>query len=371
MKIIYIVNTRIPTRKAHGFQITKTCEVLARSGVDVELWIPYRKNEIKETAFEYYGLEENFNIIEIPCFDVVRFSKHIGSIVFYLQTLLFSFYLLMRKVDKNTTIITRDLFTVFLFRLRGKSVVYNAHNWSYLKGLFSKLISKNTPIICNSKGTQDALFNAGFKKTTVIHNGVDVEDFDDFDKSIREKLTTDDKKNIAMYVGHLYKWKGIDVVVESARILKNNTDILFVIVGGNEEDIEIYKEKIKDLKNILFIGHVSKKEISSYMSSANVLLLPNTKDSEESVLYTSPIKMFEYMASGVPVIASDLPSIREVLNKDNAILIRTDDPKDMTDAILSTLVNKEVAILKAEQARKDVLGYTWNKYGEKILNFLE
>jgi len=371
MKVLYIANIRIPTKKAHGFQIGKTCEVLAHSGADVELWYPYRKNEIKDSVFEYYGLEENFKLREISSFDVIRMSKYIGSLAFYIQTILFSLFLMFKRVDNDDIVFTRDIFIVFLFGLRGKKVVYNAHNWSSLKNIFSKAVSKKTPVVCNSNGTQEALQRAGFNKTVVMHNGVDVDDFIDLGtkESLRKRLSLAPEKKIVMYVGHLYQWKGIDVVLESSNILKDRKDILFVIVGGSTKDVLRYEEKTKHFENIIFTGHVLKKDVPAYMVSADVLLLPNTDDTEESVKYTSPIKMFEYMASGNPIIASNLSSIKEVLHDENAILVDPGNAIELADAIRDVVDGGGKIQARAKQALSDAGKFTWSMYGVHMMEF--
>ena len=102
-----------------------------------------------------------------------------------------------------------------------------------------------------------------------------------------------------MYVGHLYKWKGVDTMIEAAKRLKGSNDLLFMFVGGTDQDISQYENIVKEkgITNIVFTGHKSHQAIPQYLKAADFLPLPNAPVSEESEKYTSPIKMFEYMAS--------------------------------------------------------------------------
>jgi len=84
----------------------------------------------------------------------------------------------------------------------------------------------------------------------------------------------------------------------------------------------------------------------------------------------SPLKMFEYMASKRPIIASGLPSIREILNENNAVLVRPGDYKDLADGIEKVIINKELSGRLAEQAFKDAQEYSWEKRAERILDFI-
>jgi len=110
-------------------------------------------------------------------------------------------------------------------------------------------------------------------------------------------LPTD--KKIAMYVGHLYKWKGADVLVKAAETMVDRKNIVFVLVGGTDKDIKKYKKIIqaKKLKNIILFGHQKQENIPMILRCADVLLLPNIPISQEAIEYSCPIKAFEYMAS--------------------------------------------------------------------------
>lgn len=372
MKIVYIVNTRMPNQRAHGFQIAKTCEKFAALGNDVLLLHPYRKNDVTENIFDYYGLQRNFKAETVSSIDVIVFSHIIGFLAFYLQSLLFSLVLIFKNFDNDSVIYTRDIFIAFLFQVKGHRVVYNVHNWSKKRELFSKLLNKNIKIICNSDGTKRKMIEEGFTRVIAVPNGVDTEEYNSVMdiQQVRSSLKLPVAKKIAMYVGNLYKWKGIDVILETARLV-DMADILFVVVGGDIDDLKQYTQKAAGTDNVLFVGHKQKREIPSYIRSADVLLLPNSAVTEESRSQTSPIKMFEYMASGVPIIASNLPSIREVLNEENSFLVEPDSPKALAEGLKEILNNRPLAKKKAEKALADVKKYTWDEYAKKIIQFIE
>ena len=375
MKIIYIANARIPTEKAHGYQICKMCEEFSSAEAEIELCVPTRENPIKEDAFKYYGLKQNFKIKYIKSFDFIKYDKLLFKKSFYLQSLLFFLKLAFKKIDKNAIIYTRNPELVSFF-CYNNFVVFDAHNWPETKiGLYKFFLKKVDKIICNSRGTEKKYNEHGFSNTLLAPNGVDLSEFQekaDVSK-LRKKLFLPQDKKIIMYIGHLYKWKGIDSIVGAAELASEEKDVLFVVVGGTEKDVNRYDKIIKNkkLKNIIFLGHKNKNYISKFLQAADALLLPNVPISNESSEYTSPIKMFEYMASGRPIIASDLPSIREILNDKNCIFFQAGDFYDLSDKINYVLNNKEEARVKAGQANRDVLKYSWDKRAEKILKFIE
>ncbi|MDP2705036.1 MAG: glycosyltransferase family 4 protein [Patescibacteria group bacterium] len=372
MKIVYIVNTRMPNQRAHGFQIAKTCEKFAALGNEVSLLYPYRKNDLTEDIFDYYGVQRNFKTETLGSVDFILMSRFLGVLAFYLQSVWFSFALIFKKFDEDSIVYTRDIFVAFIFQVKKYETIYNVHNWSKKREIFSRLLNKEIKVVCNSEGTKRKIVENGFKRVIAVPNGVDIEEYDmTADReNIRRKLNLPVDKKIAMYVGNLYRWKGVDTLIEAARAIQD-PDILFVIVGGDEDDLKTYSQKADGIKNILFAGHKQKKEIPLYLKSSNVLLLPNSAATEESVHHTSPIKMFEYMASGVPIVASDLPSVKEVLNEGNAILVTPDDPASLAEGIRKVLENQTDALAKAQHAYEDVKKYTWREYAVKIMNFLK
>lgn len=374
MKIIYITNARIPTEKAHGLQIIKTCEALATFDNEVELWLPTRKNSIQEDVFSFYEAKKNFKIFYIQSLDFFKAYKVLGSWAFKLQSLFFWLRLGFKKFDSADIVYTRNVEIAWLFKKKGYRVFYEAHLWPMGKNwLFKFLLHKIDGIVCNSHGTAAAFQKRNYKNILVAPNGVNLDKFSmEIDKQlVRDSLNLPVDKKIALYSGHLYHWKGVDTIIASAELLKDNQDILFVLLGGTKDDIKKYQfeAETKQLKNVILIGFKPNGEVPLYLKTADVLLLPNIPVTAEALAYTSPIKMFEYMASGVPIIASDLPSIREVLNMQNAYLIPAGDTLIIVEKIKEVLAKDNSVVTK--RAFQDVQQFSWQKRAEKILKFTQ
>lgn len=376
MKLAYIVNARIPTEKAHGYQVCKMCEEFSKNGVDSCLYFPTRKNFIEEDLFEYYSVEENFLVNKIKMFDFIYWERFFFRRGQVFQSLFFLLKLLFVKIEKDNIIYTRDSEIAWLFKKRGYQVYFEAHFWPQSKNsLYRYFLKEVDGIICNSHGTMERHKQSGLKRLLVAPNGVDLDEFkiDKTKDELRAELDLPRDKKIVMYVGHLYGWKGVDTVVEVAKLMKDKHDFVFVLIGGTNEDIEKYSSLFKEekLENILLLGRKKKSDIPKYLKSADILLLPNTPVSTESIKYTSPIKMFEYMASGVAIVASDLPSIREVLNDSNVSLVSTGDSEALEKSIVGLLGDKDDYRGKVERALEDVKAYSWKKRALKIKELIE
>lgn len=372
MKIIYIANIRIPTEKAHGVQIMSMCEAFANAGNDVTLVVPRRLNNIKSNPFEYYGVKENFKIKKLPTLDFI----FLGKFGFWAQSFSFgvfsTFYSIFKKVD---IIYSRDLISLYILSFFGvkKKLVFELHE-NRENFVIKRVLKMVTKIIVITQGLKDyCIFEYGVErdKILVAHDGVDLDKIRrDIDKSdSRSKIGIPQNKKIVLYVGSFfaYNWKGVDVVLEAAKNFKE--DVIFLLVGGSREEIDNLKSLgVSD--NVVLVEHQTHKNIQYYMSAADVLLLPNKKGDEVSEKYTSPMKMFEYMASGRAIVASDLPSIREVLNEENSILVSPNDKDRLSDGIKNVLNNNELADRISKKSFVDVQGYSWRNRVKNILSFI-
>ena len=372
MKIIYLANVRLPTEKAHGIQIMKMCETFANVGLKLELVLPWRFNRIKEDAFDFYGVKRNFKIKKIFSLDLIFLN--IPKICFWIQSLTFFisafFYLLFKKTD---IIYSRDYFSLYLLSFSKKNLVCEIHTFPKNFILPKRVFKKAKNIIVITKGLKESLIKKGIDKNKILvaPDGVDIEKFDiDISREdARKKLNLPQDKKIALYTGHLYKWKGAQVLAEASKFLDKDTVIIFV--GGTEKDEKRFKEKNKDIDNILILGYKPYFEIPYYLKAADVLVLPNSGKTEISKGWTSPMKMFEYMASKRPIIASDLPSIKEILDENNAILVESDDSHNLAQGIKQALKNPNLSVKISLQAFKNIQQYSWINRAEKIISFIK
>lgn len=324
MKILYLTNSRIPTEKAHGLQIIRMCEAFANNGHHLQLIVPKRLNLIKKDVFEFYNSKNNFKIIFLPIIDTVGLGKFgfiFEAIQFTVGSTIYSLF------KKNDLVFTRDEILAAFNILIGKKVYWESHTGAY--GFFAKFVLKKADkIIVISEGLEDFYKEKGVSedRMVVAHDGVRVEDFQfNFNKNnLRDELNLPKNNPLIMYTGHLYDWKGADLLAKASEVLKNYN---FIFIGGTDLDLESFKRKYRN-KNILFVGFVENKFIPKYLKTADLLIIPNIDNGDISSKFTSPLKFFEYIASGVPILASDLISLKNI-GKDKVDYFKAGDLDDL------------------------------------------
>jgi len=372
MKISYIANVRMPTEKAHGYQIARVCSEMKAQNMDVTLFVPTRNNNIKQDPLNYYDLKNNFLLVYIKIFDLMSYVKILGplsSIGNGFQLALFLIF--TKKIDRKNIIYSRDADIIFWFSVFGFKTFYYAHNWTRHPWIRKFLLFRVKGIVCNSIGTENTIKSNFTVPTTVIENATDKNKYLNHSKiDLRKELNLPIDKKIALYTGHLYGWKGSMVLIESAGGIDSNT--IIVAIGGTKDDVEDCARiaATKGLsQKIFFLGHKEKILVPKYLAAADLLLLPNSSKTIESVEYTSPLKLFEYMAAGSPIIASDLPSIRRILSEDCAYFFKPDDSSDFVRAINLAIENDNKD--KSKKCLLESEKYSWVSHVTKLRKSFE
>ncbi len=366
MKILYSASIRLPTEKAHGIQIMKMCEAFVCTGNEVSLFVPsFVFNKNNENVFEYYGVKPDFLIKRSFSIRLIT----LGPVGFFLETILFFISSIFKKdFWAADCVFSRDEMLVSLYSIFKKNVIWETHTGSY--NLFAKIaLKRSLRIVAISQGLKDFYVSKGVtaNKILVAHDGVDLDEFSASisKSSARVILGLSDDKKIVMYVGRLDGWKGLSTFLEASKNFDEET--LAVVIGGEESQIQKLKSQYQ-LVN--FLGYKPYKDLPIYQKAADVLVIPNSGNGSISRLYTSPLKLFAHMMSGVPIVASDLPSLREILNENNAILVKPDDSEALYQGIQNVLEKRINADILARNALQDVQEYSWKIRAKKIIDFL-
>lgn len=381
LKIWYVTSLKIPTIWAHGVQIMKMCEALSGAGITVRL-IAQRSNVLPEDPFSFYAVARNFDITYLERTRSIFEKIGISKIVWLTGVLGFGKALkqyLGHASDLPDFFYSREYAILPFLRKFGVPIFFEAHTppGFFMRYVLKKSLSLIAGIGVTTSHVKDALVRLGVpaQKIFVLPDGFSESDFPPLTRSkeeLRRELGISPDKKIIMYVGHLFPWKGVYTLAESTRYIGNKIPYEIVIIGGHEPDRVKFLNFIneKGFTNIKVIPRQEYRQVASFLHTADIFVLPNSAASPISRLYTSPIKMFEYMAAGRPIVASDLPSIRDVLNEKIAVMVKPDDPKDLARGIRLLLEDQQYGRTLAERAFEVSKEYTWKKRAEKVLRFL-
>jgi glycosyltransferase involved in cell wall biosynthesis len=326
MKIIFVENVRIPSERAHAYQIVQTCQWLGRLGHDVTLVNPSRAKD--KDVFEAFGIADRpFRHVTLPVIDPLAWAWFpLKKIAYVIQR--WSFARVVSRWASSAAAdvwYTRDpaMVDVLLRVAKGRWALElhdtpdsNPSRWMRIKGSVSRFV-----VI--SKGLQARLVKLGIPadRITVAHDGYDPKEFEAMKtrEEARKALGVPMDAFVAIYAGTFYPWKGIDLLVKAWKDTPENAHL--VLIGGPDGD----RDRIKSLvapaakHRIHFKPMMPRRYAVPLFSAADVGLLTTSPEFEIGHSYTSPLKLFEYLAAGLPVIASDVPSSHEILMDDVAL----------------------------------------------------
>ncbi|MDD5110217.1 MAG: glycosyltransferase [Patescibacteria group bacterium] len=375
MKLIYLANIRLPTEKAHGYQIMQTCAEFARQGVDVTLVVPERKNITLQgaDAFAYYGIKQKFPIVRLPVVDWVgKWRTVVGPLGFWIETWTFA-NAAKNYLRKNISdwVYSRDELVLKLIGKLRRPVAVELHALPTAK--YQPVLSRSKIIVVISRAISEALALQGVDrgKIVVAPDAVQVESFGALPsrEECRKIVSLDAKRKIVVYAGHLYPWKGAYTLVEASAHLP--PEWVTVLVGGTADDqakLHAFARR-QNVSQVKMVGHHPRQRVPYYLGAADVLVIPNSGKTDRSRLYTSPLKLFEYLVAGRPIVASDLPSIREIVSEREVIFVKPDDPKDLARGIREAGELDQTARVGAAKilARQ----HTWENRAKVIIGSLE
>jgi len=392
-RLVYLANARLPTEKAHGYQICKMCEAFALNGAEVMLLHPYRHQSdprlVGRTVFDYYGIKPIFRVQTLKNLDIVMLNRFIPdrifTPIFFAHAFIWGYYAAsVARQFRADLYYTRDTTIAYWLVRMGLPTVYEAHvvpnhgqKWILRK--IKRQPSLRLVVVLTSFLRQRFL-DMGFSSDQVIvlPDGVDLDLFEGLPskEDCRRRLGLPLERPIIGYIGRfrtLEMEKGIPELVEAMKDLSsvNGAELLLLCVGGPMDAVPAYLELARRIgipqDRLRFVDRVPNTEVPYWIRAFDVALAPFPWV-DHYAYFMSPLKLFEYMAAGVPILATDLPSIREVLRHgENAWLVPPGDPKALTEGIRHLLENSDLAERLARQAKEDVRQYTWKRRAAVIL----
>jgi len=373
MKIYYISTAEIPSDKANSIQVVKMCAAMTQSGHAVCLLLPdyaAQQGYSSEDVKLHYGINSEFDIKR------VKLSQFLGKPRFLWQSVNIA------RRDQVDLIFTRSLEAAVFGLIKNMPVILECHNlpsgklgplWFHL---FLKLPGQKRLVIITrslqSKLGEKYPLTLENEQMLIAPSGVDVDRYAHLpgSSSAREFLKLPQKYTVVC-TGHLYEGRGMDLFLNLAEVFPG---LQFVWVGGAQADVAYWRSKAdqKALSNVLFTGFVQPALIPTYQAAADLLLMPYERSFSGSAGteisdVSSPMKLFEYMASGKPIICSDLPIFREVIDETTAVLVPPMDIQAWMTAV--RLVSSSPGEYQAlgQRAREQAAKFAWVARSQRIL----
>ncbi|MFL5738473.1 MAG: glycosyltransferase family 4 protein [Actinomycetota bacterium] len=390
-RLHYLADVRLPTEKAHGWQIVKMSEAFAANGACVELWTPRRRQEDRtlrsRSAFDYYALPRTFEHRRLANVDLVSLEPHLPGPVarsaILANAAAWSASAVRRaRRDGAELVYTRDLGVAYWAERARIRCVYEAHT---LPGSRSRRVWRRigrrasvvalTPFIAE----EFARLGVPFSRITVEGDAVDLTPFAHLPskEEARLRLGLPASGRLVGYVGRfhlLHQERGLpELVTAFATVARSHPDASLLAIGGPMDRVPAYREIAAahqlDPDRVLFVDRVPNADVPMWLAALDLGVMPTTRTQHFSYA-ASPLKLFEYLAAGLPIVAGDLPSTRLVLrHEETALLAEPENPAALADAMSRLLSDEVLAERLGSQGRRDVQGMTWKARAERILHF--
>ena len=388
-ELIYAANNRLPTEKAHGLQIAQMSEALAQAGYTVTLVAPRRINTAEMRAagplWSHYGVERVFAFRRLPILDLFPIFPR-WRIAFITQTVTFALALALWLVPRRPDVLyTRDLFVAaWLALIRPRTaLVYEAHavHRSRLGRTLLRMIGRRARIVALTSHLADALRERGAHCVTVEHDAVRAARFANPPSrdEARAALGLSPDAFVVGYIGRLHTMgmpKGLDTLIDAVALASGRgAAIDLLLAGGPDDGVRALRDQWAarglPAERLHAAGQVPPAAIPRYLAALDVGALP-LPWTQHFAYYASAIKLFEYLAAGCAVLASDLPSAAEVVRDgETALLVPPGDAQAWADALARLRDDPALTRRLAEAARALSARYTWRARAERIRAFVE
>ena len=388
-RLTYIANIRLPTEKAHGLQIVQNCEAFADCGADVSLWAAARQNtpELRSVSdvWGHYGVKRNFRLRRLPTLDLMALASGqdtpLSRLIFRLQAVTFALAMLIGALFTPADVYySRDALVIALlsFIKPGRKLGYEAHSKAKGRaGLWlQRRAVRRASVFATTGKLREELVAMGAEpaRAHTAHDGVRLDRFASLPGRAEARATFGwpDDAFIVGYVGRLHTMsmdKGVGLLVDALTAIPGAA---LALVGGPDDQAEVLRQHWlgHDLPagRFLYAGQLHPDRVPAALAALDVAAMPFPW-TEHFAWYASPIKLFEYMAAGCAIVATDLPSTAEVVvDGETALLVPPSDSVALTAAIARLQAEPALRQSLGEAARSLVLReYTWGGRAQRIL----
>lgn len=389
-RLVYVVNLRIPSENAHAVHVSRMCESFARQGCEVTLFHPYRKQpKPVPDLFEYYDLDRTFAVRTLPNVDVVKWEKlpqPLYLAAFFLHGLLWGLYAArIAKRQKADLYYTTDINIAYSLTRLGLPTVLDlhivpkrAHRW-LLRRVARKPELRLVVTVTSFMKEEIRKIGVGPERILVRGNGVDLDVFAAAQsrEECRCRLGLPLGRPIVGYIGRFRAMgaeKGIRELVHALARLDavDGEEPLLLCVGGPMDAVPTYLAEARrlgiDEDRLRFVDRVPHAQVPLWIRACDVAVVPSPP-TEYLSYFSCPQKLYEYLAAGTPVVASDLPAIGEIVEHGRSgWLVSPGSSQALAEGIRAVLADPSRARLMATNAVEFARSNTWDHRAVAILS---
>jgi glycosyltransferase involved in cell wall biosynthesis len=384
--LVLLANARLPSQRAQSLQVVQAACAFARAGTPTTLVHARRRKTPAlppgQDLFAYYAVPAGprAEVVPVACVDWIDMApRALQYVPARLQELTFARRAAdwVRAQRPRAAVLSREVEAAQRLLRRGHEAVFleihRVPGGRTRKRWLLEVARAARGIVAISGGVREDLVALGVDGDRVVveHDAMEPARFagQRSREQARQELGLPGGAPLVAYTGGLLEWKGVDVLVDAARRMP---DVRFAIAGGMEADVRRLQASAAGLTNVRLDGFQPPERVALYLAAADVVAVPNRSQPAISARYTSPLKVFESMAAGRAIVASDLPSLRERLAHDSdAWLVRPDDAGALADGLQRVLGDAALRERLAAALQARAAAHTWDARAQRILRWIE
>jgi glycosyltransferase involved in cell wall biosynthesis len=369
MKLAYLSSAAIPSTSANSLQVMKMCQALDAEGALVTLFAPASPIEPARADLERsYGISMPFALRRIHSLPIlgrrglasaaVRAARLTGCEATFTRGVDFAWWsalsgmpTILELHQPPSGFLGRLYFQDFLRAARGRIVLISEQLRVNMMRAYPRL--HRMPVLV----APDAVDLERYTGLPEAHNA-------------RTQIGLPPDRFTVGYFGSLVPGRGLDLITALAARFPH---IVFLVCGGTPDQVRAQSER-NPLSNLRWTGHIPHADVPLHQAACEVLLMPYERkvtvqgkgDTSETM---SPMKLYEYMASGRLILASDLPALRVILNEQNCMLLPPIDVDPWASALQAAESDSARRTMLGAQAKRDVAPFTWRNRARAILKF--
>ncbi|NER46823.1 MAG: glycosyltransferase family 4 protein [Symploca sp. SIO1A3] len=333
---------------------------------------PFHPRKPEAKLSNLYNLQEKLKVAPLPMPSPLTQikSKWTNS-----STIVCKYYCPIHILPYTKIVHTRDWNFVKTAIKHGVPAIYEHHHQE--QKLFEPEVAHNPLLqiaVTVAEPVRESMIENGMppEKVIKLHNGFNqifLARHPEVAKIWREKLLVNQQQKLIVYAGALRKFKGINLLIEVA---KEMPQVQFALAGGNPDEVQHYQQLAQDKQtpNVTFLGHMPQNQLATLLQAADILVHPHC--SGNAAATTSPLKLFDYLASGTPIVATEIPSLME-FKSSSAIAgwCEPDNPTQLAQSLQQVLATHPRKIEGYTDNFDFVSQFSWENRIRKIIGYVE